>query len=167
MIEHIFLKPKTFAKRNEISDEAKPDIQGDGKLFNLVISNNSTIDTPSDLEPNKETPKNSNFVDSTQEKPKGIQRRALPISVIAEEREVLNSNGTGTFSSEGGSAAKKRAFFDESLTTTELQSLESTKQPIRQPGEPIKSPIHYLNSPPPGLTPTRYQTKTYGTDVIK
>lgn len=53
---------------------------------------------------------------------------------------------------------------DEELLTPDFTAkLEKSKSYI-DPKRDQKSPIHFINAMPPGLTPNRYSTKTYGSE---
>eukprot|EP00330_Aristerostoma_sp_ATCC50986_P006232 CAMPEP_0114575942 /NCGR_PEP_ID=MMETSP0125-20121206/754_1 /TAXON_ID=485358 ORGANISM="Aristerostoma sp., Strain ATCC 50986" /NCGR_SAMPLE_ID=MMETSP0125 /ASSEMBLY_ACC=CAM_ASM_000245 /LENGTH=67 /DNA_ID=CAMNT_0001764061 /DNA_START=910 /DNA_END=1113 /DNA_ORIENTATION=+ len=51
-------------------------------------------------------------------------------------------------------------FFNGSMTLDEIERLENQAQNPNDGGN-TKSPVYFMNSPPPGITPTRYQQKTY------
>ena len=104
-------------------------------------------------------PSQETRLNSAQKKDAPIVRSAIKLSTNTTEAE--KSSGIYT----AGSSTKKLAFFDADLTTAEIKSLESHKASPYSQTEQLKSPIHFIHSPPPGITPTRYQTKTYGTDV--
>mmetsp|Transcript_24547 Transcript_24547/g.21728 ORF Transcript_24547/g.21728 Transcript_24547/m.21728 type:complete len:117 (-) Transcript_24547:775-1125(-) len=53
--------------------------------------------------------------------------------------------------------SKSNAFFGENMTIAEIEKLEK----VGPNKEVNMSPVYYLNTPPPGLTPTRYGQKTY------
>jgi len=102
-------------------------------------------------------------LNSAQKKDAPIMRSAIKASTNTTEPE----KSAGIYSVGGSSKKKAFAFFDEDLTAAEIKNLESNKVSTLSQSEQIKSPIHYINSPPPGITPTRYQTRTYGTDESK
>jgi hypothetical protein len=57
---------------------------------------------------------------------------------------------------------KAKIFFNENLSSSEIQQMECKQTPPRDDTQ--GSPVYFARSPPPGLTPTRYPQKTYSTD---
>jgi len=63
-------------------------------------------------------------------------------------------------------AKQSKIFFTDTMTTSEIQQLEA-KQPGGTPTHDAPgSPVFFVRSPPPGLTPTRYPQKTYSSDTM-
>jgi hypothetical protein len=52
---------------------------------------------------------------------------------------------------------------EEELPSTDMMKLEKSRSYV-DPKSLQKSPIHFINTIPPGLTPNRYSTKTYASD---
>lgn len=83
-------------------------------------------------------------------------------SSIHDLHQMDNKND---YSSKNNLATPNKVFFNDSLTPLDLKDLEKNNMtPSKDELSTQMSPVYFVHSPPPGLTPSRYPQKTYSTE---
>jgi len=109
-------------------------------------------------EPWHEIPNNSDMA---------IKNYAISNSNLSSRNGSLNDLHLHESRPEAASAKKNQSpehkiFFNDNMTAQEIQQLESKALNATNPQ--TASPVQFVQTPPPGLTPTRYPQKTYSSE---